>query len=183
MNMKIQKTYTIDISNIDGETFDVDFTIENAFFSALEQSLIEKGNLVAHINLYKTQGVIKAVFHIEGTVELTCDRTLNVFDYPINSINTILYKFSDKDDELTDEIMLIRHDTAFIDVAPVLFDFIALQIPLKKIHPDFLLPQDDESNDDILIYSSVNDEKDLTDSNIDILDPRWEALKKLKDTF
>jgi hypothetical protein len=37
-----------------------------------------------------------------------------------------------------------------------------------------------ENNDDILIYSSVTNVEESTDNNIDILDPRWEALRKLK---
>ena len=181
--MKNQKSFSIEIGNIEGESLDIEFRIDPTFFQNLDQTLIEKGDLTANVSLYKTQGVIKAGFDIQGTVELICDRTLNPFDYKIDTINTILYKFSDNDEELTDEIILIRHDTSSIDVAPILFDFIVLNVPLKKIHPDYILPEDENSDDDILIYSSVNNEKELTDSNIDILDPRWEALKKLKDTF
>lgn len=175
--------FDIEIDRLNNGHESFEYKIDDQFFNLLDQSLIEKGNLQTIVSMDRTSTMVKCSIHIDGVVELTCDRTLNLFNHPIHSVNNVTYKFSDKDEELTDEIILIKHDTRIINVAQILFDFIALNIPLKKIHPDFLTEADFKSDDNILIYSSISNESEPTDTDIDILDPRWEALKKLKDTF
>lgn len=175
--------YKIEILNFAIKKYEFTFAIANDFFEAIEQDIVKKGNIHAKITLDRSELMIKADFELEGNVELICDRTLKSFDYPIQSFDTILYKFSDRDEEFSDTVMLIKENTRYLDLSIPIFEFIALHIPLKKIHPDFITKEDELSDDNILIYTTDKSDSEPTDQNIDILDPRWEALKKLKDTL
>lgn len=180
---KILDQFKIEVLNFAEKKYEYDFNVEGEFFKAIEQDIVENGQLKVKAVLDRSTAMIKADFYIDGKVELTCDRTLKKFDHPIKAKHTILYKFSDRNEELTDEVTLIKTDTNEMDFSVPIYEFIALNIPLKKIHPDFITEQDTASDDNILIYSTLNDENEPIDNNIDILDPRWEALKKLKDTL
>jgi len=178
----ILKQYQIEILNIGGRESLYEFELNDAFFEVFEQDLIKKGNLKAKVSLIKSSVMIEAEFDILGEIELVCDRSLREFMFPIDTVNTIYFKFSNKNEEVSDDVVLIKEDTNYINLAQYLFDIVGVTIPIKKIHPDLITEKDNEEGD-IFIYSSVSDENELTDNNIDILDPRWEALKKLKDAF
>ncbi|PTB92421.1 DUF177 domain-containing protein, partial [Marivirga lumbricoides] len=57
-----------------------------------------------------------------------------------------------------------------------IYETIALEVPLKKIHPDEEL-EDEESNEYIYIDDSLDSEEEENEE----VDPRWEALKNLKN--
>jgi len=176
------KEYQVDILTLGDKETQYEFAIDNLFFQALEQQIVSKGNLKANVALQKSTTMIKATIDLLGKIELVCDRSLRDFMYPIAVHHTIYFKFGDKNEEISDDVVMIKEDTAVLNLAQYLFDCIGVEIPIKKIHPELITEKDNEEGD-ILIYSSVSNENELTDNNIDILDPRWEALKKLKDPF
>jgi uncharacterized metal-binding protein YceD (DUF177 family) len=102
----------------------------------------------------------------------------------------VVFKYGDQDEEITDEITIIQRDTAWIELGQYLYEFIALAIPLKKLHPRFQEPaeEDDDSEGKIVYTSGGTDASDGEDrqeghdngGGTDDIDPRWSALKKLK---
>lgn len=174
------RKFDIEIIHLQNKKYDFSFDIESDFFIAMEQSLIEKGDAHIELELKKSDTMIHADFFIHGRVELVCDRSLRPFYHSIQSKNTIYFKYSDKDEEISEDTVLIKQNRTHIDFSKYIFEFIALEIPIKKIHPDLITDKDNEEGD-IMVYSSIPNEDELTDNDIDILDPRWEALKKLKN--
>jgi uncharacterized metal-binding protein YceD (DUF177 family) len=173
--------YNIDIYGLEDKQYDYDMESGDAFFEELEQDLIEQGHFKTHVVLTKSATMLQLRFHTEGSVRLICDRSLEPFDEPVLSDERLILKFGDHDEELTDEIEIISRNTNRINVARYIFEFIALSLPVKKIHPDLRNDGGEEENDDtesVLVYSSsaAND----TAEEQETTDPRWEALKKLK---
>ncbi|UII32514.1 DUF177 domain-containing protein [Fulvivirga ulvae] len=173
--------FNIDIYKLPNGTHNYQFEVGNSFFEAYENSIVEKGKGTVDLELEKTDTFIRLNFRINATVELECDRSLDVFDYPVNSENTLLLKFGDDEEEINDEISIIPRDKQRINLAQYIYEFIGLSIPMKKLHPRF----SDETEDDELVYSSDSSEADSTDNNDqgdddDNIDPRWQKLKKLK---
>ncbi|MBE9466276.1 DUF177 domain-containing protein [Dyadobacter sp. UP-52] len=169
---------------MEDKQYDYDMESGDAFFQELEQDLIEHGQFKTHVVLTKSATMLQLHFHTEGSVELLCDRTLEPFEEPVISDDRIILKFGDRDEELTDEIEIINRNTNRINVAKYVFEFIALSLPVKKLHPSLRTEDDtdDESEDDevILVYSSADDEETDENDSEEKIDPRWEALKKLK---
>ena len=182
--MKELSKYNIDIYGLEDKQYDYDMESGDAFFEELEQDLIEHGHFKTHVVLTKSATMLQLHFHTEGSVELLCDRTLEPFEEPVISDDRIILKFGDRDEELTDEIEIINRNTNRINIAKYVFEFIALSLPVKKLHPSLRTEddQDDETENDevILVYSSADDEETDENDSEEKIDPRWEALKKLK---
>lgn len=169
---------------MENKRYGYDFTSDDAFFAALDQDLVCKGKVQTHLVLDKSETMIRLDFHITGTVEQVCDRSLDEYDEPVDTQHMMLLKFGDHNEELSDEIELIQRNTATINVARYIFEFIGLSLPMKRLHPRFRDEEDDEDADQNgkLIYSSdpisENDDDDQPQPDID---PRWAALRKLND--
>ena len=171
--MKALEEYNINILQLSDQQHHYD--VDNSFFDNFEQCRelgIENGDLSADVSLTKTGTLIKLNFRIKGTVELCCDRSLELFDYSLNIDKNLIFKYSEKNEELTDEIITIRRNTERINVAQYIYDFIMLAIPMKKIHPRFLDEYKDARGETLLIYSSNNESEN---------DTCWDALQKLKN--
>jgi uncharacterized metal-binding protein YceD (DUF177 family) len=177
--VKALTQYDIDIYGLKDRQYVYDFESGSEFFQELEQDLIENGQFKTHLTLDKSTTMMILNFHIVGTVELVCDRSLEVFEEPMNIQERLILKFDDHDEQLGDDIELIRHEAVRVNVANYIFEYIALTLPMKKLHPRFR--KDDENRNDeqegILIYQTPEETELESNENED---PRWAALRKLK---
>ncbi len=174
--------YDINIVGLENKRYEYDFTSDDAFFAALDQELIRKGHVQTHVVLDKSETMIRLDFHIIGTVEQVCDRSLDEYDEQVDTQQMMLLKFGDHNEELSDEIELIERNTATVNVARYIFEFISLSLPMKRLHPRFRAEEDeaDDESDVKLIYSSGPVSDDESDDQ-PATDPRWAALRKLND--
>lgn len=178
--------YNIDIYGLEDKQYDYDMESGDAFFEEMEQDLIEHGHFKTHVVLNKSATMIQLRFQTKGSVTLTCDRSLETFEEPIDSDERIILKFGDHNEELTEEIEIISRNTNRINVARYVFDFIALSLPVKKLHPSLRTEEDDFNLEDdeeegTLVYTSGGEaEEGEEGQDEEEIDPRWEALKNLK---
>ncbi len=183
--------YTIDIFRLNNKVHEYDFEVGDEFFEHFEGSYISKGDLKVHVVLDKSETMLTVNFSIKGTVELTCDRTLENFDESVNAKDRVIFKFGDEDREISDEIFMISRNTQRLELAQHIYDFIVLSLPMKKLHPR--LRDEDASFDEgetvegVLIYTSPADgtmpdeDPESDDQQEDTIDPRWNILKNLKN--
>lgn len=176
----ILNTFKIDIFRLENKQYLHEFEGNDDFFEALDQELIQKGNFKAIVVLNKNETMIQMMYKITGSVELTCDRSLDLFDFPVDITQKMILKFSDHNEEITEELVLIDRNTQYINVAQDIFDFIGLQIPIKKLHPRFIkdevtydslmkkfedeyIDEDDLDNDDDLDFDDDDDNFESND--------------------
>lgn len=167
--MDILQQYNIDIFKLSNSTHEYKFEVDDTFFDRYYNDLIESGTAKINVSLAKSATFIEMQFDIIGSVELTCDRSLENFFEPVKSSNKMLFKYGDDWEELSDEIVMISRDEQRINVGQFIYEFISLALPMKKIHPK-LRNQDDEG----IMYTSEGKEGTET-----INDPRWDKLKGL----
>jgi uncharacterized metal-binding protein YceD (DUF177 family) len=178
------RAYDINIAGLENKRYEYDFVSGKAFFQILEQQLINDGNVETYLTLDKSETMIRLDFRIKGIVEQVCDRSLDPYDETVDTRQMLYLKFADRNEELTDEIELIERNTPTINVARYIFDFIALALPMKRLHPRFRdedETDDDEESEGKLIYSSGAAGADDTNPESTAVDPRWEALRKLSN--
>jgi uncharacterized protein len=183
--VKFLRNYDIDIVRLREGKHTFSFEVNNDFFSQFEDNnLVTNGDLKVRVVLNKDINLIEALFEIEGTVELVCDRSLETFDSPLNAAEKVLYKYGAEEQEVNEEIYIITRDTPRLRLAQLIYEFILLALPAKKIHPDYIGEMDEDDFDDEgqLVYTSDEEwEEDEEDSPPeDYADPRWEVLKNLK---
>ena len=170
--------FSIDIYKLANGVHQYQYSMDDSFFALFEYSTVEDGSLTAEVTLDKQVTLITARFVIDGTVRLICDRSLEEFDYPLHTAETLLYQYGEKEEELTDEITVITAHTQQINVAQPIYEFIALAVPMKRLHPRFA-EDDDPFTEGEIVFSSQS-EQDVVPTQSDS-DPRWDALKKLKN--
>lgn len=187
--MKFLRSYNIDVIKLKEGRHSFTFEVGDEFFKFYEaEDWVNGSNIRVTVNLNKTASVIESDFVFEGTVRLTCDRSLEEFDYPIDLTEKVIYKYGAIEQEISEDVFMITKDTPSINVAQLIYEFIMLAIPAKKIHPDYLEDMDEDDFDDEgrLVYVSEKEKKtnkeEAEDENnpIQPADPRWEILNKLK---
>lgn len=177
--LKDLRLFNIDIYKIKEGRHEYVFEVNDRFFPFFENSLIEKGNAKVDVLLEKTSSFIKMNFNISGTYELTCDRSLRNFEEVFKTGQHIIFKYGNENKEIDDEIYIITKDTQQINIAQLIYEFICLTIPMKKIHPE-LRGELSEVETGKIIYTSEEPENEQQAKEEDV-DPRWLKLKELRD--
>jgi len=181
--VKSWKAFDIEIIKFKEGLHEIVFDIKDDFFSQVEgNELLEKGKLTARVNLNKGANVMELTFHVQGSVELTCDRSLELFWHPLSFTERMIYKFGSREEELDDLVMMITRDTPSINVAQLLYEFILLALPAKKIHPNWREEEEDETSEGGFVYLDQEREEESfgVEPEKKVIDPRWEQLLKLK---
>jgi uncharacterized metal-binding protein YceD (DUF177 family) len=170
----VVKDFSVNILGLSKGVHQFDFHLDDNFFKNYGSEVIQKGSFDAKVILDKKETFIEAQFDLKGFTELICDRSLEPFQYPITISKKMVFKYGDEEKEVSDEIMIIPAQKDKLDVGQFIYEYILLEIPMKKLHPRF--SKDDEDEGSIVYSSSDNEDEENDDEPID---PRWEALKKL----
>ncbi len=167
--------YSVNILGLSQKTHSFEFHLGNAFFQKYGSEVVAEGQFEAKVNLDKRETLIEADFDIEGKANLVCDRSLDSFQHPMKINRKMIFKYGEAAEEVSDEIAIIPNDLDVMDIGQYLYEFIVLDVPIKKIHPRFQSEEeeDDENEDGKMIYQ--------TEKKEDEIDPRWEQLKKFKE--
>ena len=155
------------------------YHITGEFVEFFYPGLVEDASVKVDVILKKSETMVELVCYSKGTVELLCDRSLEAFTEPIDKEDRLFLKFGDEAQELSEEIIIIPYHQHEVDLSQFVYEFIALAVPMKKLHPKFREESADEEevSGEILIYSSSEEQNDEESS--EPVDPRWEALKHI----
>ena len=175
--MKYLKQYKIPFSGLAAGKHDFDFEINDKFFDCYEHSLVKKGNLTANVSLQKQETMLIVNFDIKGTIKLTCDVCLTEFDAPVSFDEKLIVKFVNEEwDNETDEVIILNKTDHELDIANLLYEYINVQVPYyaKCTEQGVNITCDPE----MLAKISTEEGTELEEENID---PRWAALKNIKN--
>lgn len=169
--------YSVNILGLSHKAHSFDYTIGDEFFKQYGTEILTGGDFEAKVVLDKHETFIDAEFSIAGKAKLVCDRSLEPFEEPIKLHKKVMFKYGEEESEISDEIVTITRDQAQLELGQFIYEFINLEIPMKKLHPRFRDEEDDEDEKEEgkIVYKSDDDHK-----GDDEIDPRWEKLKKLK---
>lgn len=173
--MEKLKDFDIQVYKLGIKQHEYEFKVNSAFFSEFEGELVESGEVKVKALLDKRENLMELNLDFSGYVDLISDRSLEPFQYPIEINKKLLYKYGEEEQELEEDVMVITKNTQVINVGHFIYETIALQIPLKKLHPDEI-EEDEEHND----YVYIDDAEEEVEEEEENIDPRWAALKNLK---
>ena len=167
-----------------------EFTLDNQFFVDLDGPEVQKGKLTVELNVKKTSGVFLLEFQTEGYVIVPCDRCLDEMELPVSSSDKLKVKLGATFAEEGD-IVVVPEEDGYINVSWFMYEFIALNIPMKHVHAPgkcnkgmvgklskHLRTSADEEDDDIAVELPEAEEINEEPQEID---PRWNELKKILD--
>lgn len=165
------ESYRIGILGLNLAVHHFQYEFGSEFFGKYDKGLVSEGKFKVDLTLDKRETFLETEFKIGGSVKLVCDRSLDEFDHPIDITRKIIFKYGNQDMEVSEDVVMIQHGTEMLEVGQYIYEFIALAVPMKKLHPRF----QDESNEEGIIYSSDS----TPEKEEDKIDPRWEMLRKL----
>ena len=176
--MNYLSRYTVPFSGLKEGEHLFDFSADNRFFEQFEESEIKKGSVNIRVKLEKRSTYLRLIFELQGEVELICDRCLEYYLQPIESSNQMLVKFSETETDDGDDIIYIHPGAHQVEVGKLIYEFIVLSIPIRRIHPE---EQNGKSlcNPDMLHKLEEYRAADLPEP--DAIDPRWNDLKNIID--
>ena len=156
---------------LENKTHHFDFELADSFFNLFPESILKSGKGKAFLDLIKSETMMQLEFTIELDTELTCDISLEDFSHQIETEKSIIVKFGEQAEELSEDVIVISQGTQILNVSSYIYEFLNLEVPMKKIHPKLR----DKDRPDLVYTDETETEED------DTIDPRWEALKKLKE--
>lgn len=138
----------------------------------LDLNGVEFRDLELLVAFEKREFAIVVAFEFDGEVKLTCDRSLDEYWQTLSGSYSILFKEGAQEESEDAQMSVRRLDISgnIINIEDEVRDTILLSIPLRKIHPRYF--DDNGELIDLEVQTVESPE----------MDPRWEALKKLKET-
>ena len=153
----------------------LEYDLDDAYFRAIDAPEVSKGRVHVSLAIRKQSGFFELLFHTEGTVIIPCDRCLDEMEQPIEADNRLAVKLGTGYSE-DDDLVTIDENEGILDVSWFIYEFIALAIPIKHVHePGMCNAAMIEALEEHSAARSSDEEDEQA------IDPRWEALKKLKN--
>lgn len=115
---------------------------------------------------------IRVDMGVSAEILLNCDRSLEDYWQQIEGSYSILFK-AGIDEEVEEAQMSVRRldiSGNIINIEDEVRDTILLAVPIRKVHPRFY-----DANGELT-------ELELPQQSVDQIDPRWDALRSLKET-
>ncbi len=164
-------------------THAIECHLDESFFNIDELSEVRRADVDVTLEVTrKSENTYHLEINCNGTVTIPCDRCLDDLDLPVEENYCLnVEQMGTELDDTGDELLIVPSDWRELDTAPIVRDTVLLAIPMTHCHES-----EDDCNPDMLdaldshLAGAVPDDDD-TQSETTGTDPRWEALKKLKE--
>ncbi|WP_167459760.1 YceD family protein [Chryseobacterium arthrosphaerae] len=170
------RNYDVSFSGLKNGKHEFKFEIDKTFFQLFDtEQEFTNPRIEVNVLLDKHTTFLEFEIKIKGWVELVCDITNEDFDYPIENEIKILVNFGEEYDDSNEDVITIPTSDHAFNIAHLIYENVMLSIPMKKISPNV-------SDEDLKILEQFSP-KDIeeTEEKEHESDPRWDALRKLRD--
>lgn len=165
--------YFIELRSREKFPFNVHYEIGDDFFEGDDKIDIEGGSLDVNVNVNNLGESYLMEIDLRGGLKVKCDRCLGIME--IDSENHLELRVRDDDGIESDDedLILLAQSETGVDLEWTIFEMALLSLPLRRVHND---GECDEKMLEILngYGQSGKDSEESTD-------PRWDALKALKN--
>jgi len=172
------KEFNIAFAGLKQGKHEFSFELDKEFFESFGFDEFNSSAAVATVELDKRSTLMDLFMKGSGSVNVNCDVSNEPFDLPVDASMDIVVKFGDQFNDDNEDILILPHGEYELNVAQYLYEMIVLSLPFKKTHPGL---EDGSLESDVLdkLEEFKLSNSDTSDDEVEI-DPRWEALKKLK---
>lgn len=170
--MNYLKDFQVPFRGLKIGTHDYAWEIDKKFFEIFENPDVNDCDLKVNLQLEKQERMLILDFEISGTIVSNCDRCLGDLEIPVQIREQYIVKLGRERKEESVSVMIIPETDYRINISNLIFDFITLAIPIKKVH------QEDNAGIPGCDPKILKILDDL--SHHSVFDPRWDALKNLK---
>lgn len=169
--MKYLDRFTVPLSGNNKDVSEHSFELKKDFFTHFEDAEIIDSDVTVVMTLRKSISAFEMHFVLTGDFTVSCDRCLEPMIQSIDYSTELIIKYGEKYEEIDDKVVVIPITEEQINIAPYIFEFAKLALPIQRTHPE------GECNEEMLEqmqkYQRKEEEEKDTDS-------RWDALAALK---
>ena len=172
--MKYLKQFNIQFVGLKEGKHLFNYTIDNKFFEAFNFDEYVNTSIEVLLTFVKKSTLFELVFVAEGSVELPCDVTNELFNQEIKSELPLVVNFGPEYNSDNEEILVLPHEAYEMNVAQFIYEMIVLAVPNKRVHPKVL--------DGTMESEALNKLRELEIKKVkavETTDPRWDKLKNL----
>ena len=181
----------IPLKNLSPGVHTYEYELDRKFFESIDGDEVKKGDVNVTLNVRKTSSSFELNFDIEGVIKIPCTRCLDDMKLDVDTESRLIVKFGSEYSEESDEIVVVPESEGEINIAWFLYEFIALTIPIKHVHPkgecnrtvsskfkkhQAVSADDDEDDSDDIID---DDSEPQEDEDTPQTDPRWDTLREI----
>lgn len=184
------QAYNIQLNTLPLGAHKYEFVLDNVFFKNIDAEDVQKGKLNVELTVIRNSSNFELNFKIDGVVQVPCNRCLDDMDLEISVKDKLFVKFGKDFAEEGDNIVIVPESEGAINIAWFLYEFIAVAVPIKHVHPagkcnkmmssklkrHIAKSADDEDNDEE--FTDFDEETESSNEVVET-DPRWDELKKL----
>lgn len=186
--------YKLPLKSMPDGTHTFEYRLGKTFFTNMESADIHDADLTVTLTVSHKAGLYEMHFAIEGVVTLLCDRCLDDLEFPIDATYDINVKYGEDYNDDSDNLLVIPESDSYLNVAYMIYDTVALAIPIKHVHPmgkcnrqmSQILrkhrSQDPADSEEAELEDRLIDEMDSMPDTADDTtdtpaDPRWSKLR------
>ncbi len=166
------KEYIINFVGLKQGFHSFEFLINNTFFEEMQSEETMDVDISLHLELENKINLLVLNFKFSGSFNTLCDRCGDDISIPLHFSESLFFKISDE--SITDEdinVVCISTNDFQIDISPFVYELIMVNIPFKRVH------ENDKNGKSLCNEANLK----FLEEEIKLeVDPRWEALKKLK---
>lgn len=168
------ETLKIDLKALVDDCIESVYVLDDDYFAALDGADIQQGRVEVAVSIRKTENYFTLVLNVEGNVTVQCDRCLDDMQQYVEGKSSFIVKLSNDTSE-DDEIICVDEVEGILDTAWLIYETIALAVPIKHVHAPGKCNAAMTEKLNELSATRSGDEADEKP-----IDPRWSALANLK---
>ena len=153
------------------------YEIDNAFFENFGFDEFNSSSMTIDAQLDKRNTIMDLFLTATGSVNVNCDVTNEPFDLDIDTSMDLVIKFGEAFNDDNEELLILSHGDYEFNISQYVYEMLVLSIPHKLVHPGV---EDGSLESDVLDKLNELSVSSPEDNKSEEIDPRWEALKKLK---
>ena len=116
------------------------FKVYGSSFEAYESDTVSDAELDVNALITKEPGRMRLDLGITGGVTVKCDRCRADLKIPVDIQVPFSVMFSsyaeDAEEGISDEVILLDGSSSEIDLSQIIYAYVKLSLPIKKVHPD-----------------------------------------------
>ncbi len=174
----MKEEFSIPVTGLKDGEHHYEFALEDTFFEHFENPEVSRGSVTLEVVLTKRATMMILDLTFRGTVHLLCDRCSVFFDQPVEHEDRLIVKVTEENEFGGEEdVLVLDPEDPAIDLAQEAYEMVMISIPQRRVHPEGQCDPDSIEKLESLKREKNDGLKGRTEEGID---PRWEALKKLR---
>ncbi len=174
--MDSKHQYIIPFTGLSEGNHEFTFHIDKAFFLLFPESDLHDAQVEIQVYLTKAPETLNLDIDLKGSVEVECDRCLDLFNQEIEFHAKLNVEFGDENSDISeaDENIILSRKEIDLDLSRHFFDYINISLPIRRVHPK------DQNGKSTCNKEMIKKLKELSVKKIDSEpDTRWDNLKPL----